>query len=279
MEEVKIHIEGEGLSFDGSTTFSKAAQIIAFVKGSVNESAPEGSATRPPVLMPVVNPGMSPRQVLVEANAKTNPQKLTALGKYLCDKYQRTTFSLSEAVEMIKRAGESMPRNLSRDLKAAVMLDYIYEDTENKGEYFLTDKARSAVEHRFEDAETANTKSRKIARKPNKNLSSGVEELEMAVEKDGLPSYWTIQNKSPRALWILAYAHKHGLTELTRKDVEVLAKRLHDNIPANDVGALLRSSFKKGRLAISSGKFRILQPGLKFIETYSNLDPEDPNQE
>lgn len=274
MDEVKIHIEGEGLAFDGITSFSKAAQVIAFVKSETVTS--EATAmNRRGVLPTAIGHDYSPRQVIVEANAKTNPQKIAALGRYICTRSQTDTFSASEVLDMMKRAGETLPKNFSRDLKHAVVLEYIYEGEE--GQFILTEKGKEAVDHHFESAEKVRgSKTRRVTRRASGAVADEVLNMEIATEAEGFPRYWEIKNKGHRILWILAYAHQRKILELTRKEVEALAKRLHDNIESRHVGPLIGNAFKKGFLATApGGKFRILQPGIKFIREYKATDADE----
>lgn len=259
---VKIHIEGDGLSFEGESDITKAAQIIAFLN-----TEQYLSNARPLAMTSRVGSYTSPRQVLVESGAKTNDQKITALGKYSMDLSQRPGFTVKEVQELMKRAGESVPKNFSRDLKRAVRLGYIFEDHESKGQYIVSELGDTSIDSGFKNQPKLPNGSLRKSRKGGKNvkISDVVTELEITPEQRGCPNYWDISNKGHKVMWILRFAHLHDINELSGKEIEVLADKLKDNIRSGDVNALTTSLIKRGKLSANSGRYKILQPGIDFF--------------
>src|SRR5215831_5614520 len=143
---VQITIKGDNLNYSGETSLLKAGQILAFLgsEQSASSYAPEprvGSLT-------MGSPSASPRQLIVESNAKSNPQKIAVIGKYLKDRGQNE-FSRAEVLDQFRRAGESTPKNIGRDLQDAVRSGYICESDTQKNEYYLTRPGEEALESRF----------------------------------------------------------------------------------------------------------------------------------
>lgn len=134
---VKIHLEGDGLLYDSETNTFNAAQIIGFLQA--HEAKPDMSS-KPGSLVEAANkPKVSPREAIVSSGAKTNPQKIVALGHHVAEIAGDDGFSLEEVKKAFKRAGEPMPKNFGRDVKEAVKSSWIYE--EEPDHYVLTEVA------------------------------------------------------------------------------------------------------------------------------------------
>ncbi|OIO48811.1 MAG: hypothetical protein AUJ39_02005 [Parcubacteria group bacterium CG1_02_42_13] len=265
--DIKIKIEGGGLSFEGETDIVKAAQVIAFIK---SDSIP--NPTKPAALLTgVTNTQTTPRQALVDSNAKTNPEKITVLGKYLMDRDNQTNFSGREVQEIMKKTGEKMPKNFSRDLQVAIDdLGYIFEDDVQKGQYSVTDGGAQAILNGF----SLNNQNRNSRRKSKTNKSGGkkaireeVNKLDISGEKEGLPNYWQIDSKGHRILWLINYAESNKIDGLSPVEIESLATKLRDDIESKNVRALTTKSAKNNFIKVDpSGKYKILQNGIKFLK-------------
>jgi predicted transcriptional regulator len=266
--EVKIHIEGEGLSFDGETTITKAAQVIAFIKAE----AQSGVSVRPSFLPTIINTSTPPRQLILESGAKTNPQKIAVLGKYLLARDQHS-FSAKEIQELLKKTGESLPRNFGRDLREAVRSGFIFEDQDMQGQYVLTEMGVEATERGFKVVKglsAARSRKNGSSGKQKIKISDGVSALEITPNEAGFPEYWNLKNKGHRILWILGYAHNHQISSLIPKEIEFLATRLRDNISASGVNALTGALVKRGFVAAATKQYRILQPGISFLQNWKS---------
>lgn len=145
MSEVKITIEGEGLSLTKYTTLQKAGQIISFL-GYDTERSNAGSSTD--VSSVLLTKQSQPRDLIFTSGAKTYPQKIAVLAKYLYDQLGQSSFSPDELRIYFKKMGDE-PKNFLRDLKKAVELQYIVLSNEGNNQYELTDKGSNAVQNGF----------------------------------------------------------------------------------------------------------------------------------
>jgi hypothetical protein len=149
---VKVHLEGDGLTFEDETNVFNAAQIIGFLKNSesLTGGAPSGGVASQPPLLGNTQTRTSPREALQTSGAKTNPQKIAVLGHYQAAANNHEGFTIDEVKAAFKRAGEPLPKNLGRDVQAAVTSSLIYEEDGETGYYILSESAVEAIESGFQ---------------------------------------------------------------------------------------------------------------------------------
>ena len=150
---VKIILEGE-VKYTGEIGVGQAAQILNFIDASSRGSVSESVL---PVANSVLGTGLSrrkvsPRQAISESLAKTNPQKIVALAKYVCDKQGQEYFSKKEIQLGFQRAGGGMPKNIGRDLRDAIELGYIAPSEDTPDEFFLTEFGEEQIAKQFIEA-------------------------------------------------------------------------------------------------------------------------------
>ena len=118
------------LSYEDDITVAQGAQIISFlasggaitspasppadVRGAEGSAAPEGRRA-----------GLSPRDVITSAGAKTNPEKIVAFALYVERQGGKDTFTIDDIKPLFRQARETTPRNLSRDLDAAIRSSWV----------------------------------------------------------------------------------------------------------------------------------------------------------
>src|SRR5882724_10088847 len=98
-ENVKITIEGEGLSVSKFTSLLKAGQIISFLGYEANGSTiAADNASRSGVGAPLLPAAkrLQPRDFILTSNAKTYPQKIAALAMYLQEQSEQNAFTPQE---------------------------------------------------------------------------------------------------------------------------------------------------------------------------------------
>lgn len=270
---VKITISGDGLSFEKDTDMHRAGQIIAFLSSDV---AVDASIVRAYPTSPVAVLGVgetrrkSPRQALSESDAKTNAEKIVVLASFICTQKGVETFSPKEIQIEFKRAGESLPKNLTRDFMTAVAQGYILENDE--GDYSLTDLGLEVIEGGFTGVQKTtknnSSKKRKGGSKAKKStpIREEVTNLEITPQLNGYPDYWSYTVKGSRILWLLAYASDNNISDgLSPSEVEYLASRLKDQIKIGSFTALTESSTKKGYMTTVKGCAKILKIGEDFL--------------
>ena len=271
---VKITINGEGLSFEKETDMHRAGQIIAFLSSDV---AVDASAVRAYPSSPIAVLGVgetqrkSPRQALSESDAKTNAEKIVVLANFICIQKGVGSFSPKEIQVEFKRAGESLPKNLTRDFMTAVVQGYILENDE--GDYSLTDLGLEVVEGGFSNIQktTKNgaSKKRRSGSKAKKTttIREEVTSLEITPQLNGYPDYWSYTVKGSRILWLLAYATENNISDgLSPSEVEYLASKLKDQIKTGAFTALTGSNIKKGCMTTTKGYSKILKIGEDFLK-------------
>ena len=269
---VKITIEGGGLKFETETTLQKAAQVIAFLdldhvdmlKGSIG---PEVQ----PRLGGTPSTGRTPRQIIDQASAKSNAQKIAAVGLYFKERGQNV-FARSEIAEQFRRAGEQIPKNMGRDLKDSVRSGFICESEGQRDEYYLTNDAENLITQGFTSNGTLTTpkgrtskpKARKSATSTQEPTNQNLMQITFTPVVKGLPNYWATK-KGDRVLWILQVAKNNSVSLMDTKDIEYAGKQLDDHIPGGNVNSLTEAQRKKGYLNKQGNQYKLLGPGITYL--------------
>ena len=272
---ITLKINGE-VTYEAEINIQKAGQIIAFLgAGAPPNYAPEGDAAPLTTfsLQAGGNTSGSPRQAISDAQAKTNSQKIAALAKYLKNRGQEV-FTRAEILEQFRRAGESTPKNIGRDLKDAVSFGYICESDNQRNEFYLTNDGEAGVVSKFVSLamSSKNSKPRSKIRKPSliEPTNPTLKSLEFSPIQEGLPDYWKITKKGDRVLWLLQVCKLQNVKELSTKDIEYVAKQLDDNVPASGVNSLTEASRKSAYLSKRGNTYSILGPGTTYIQSLKN---------
>jgi hypothetical protein len=134
-----LSLKGEGITVERVVSADVARDIIAVVMGG--EAAPMRGSTRPTT-------GIALREFIDSADAKKNPQIVTAIGLYLIDHEGQERFTRGQVKTKFSDAGEPMPSNIGRDVAVAKTSGWIAENPRN--EFYVTDTGRRAVEAAFE---------------------------------------------------------------------------------------------------------------------------------
>lgn len=263
---VTITIDGEGLSLKKETTLQKAGQIIAFLgleEGSIGAVASGGTSRNSTSLIP--SSSSSPRDMINEAKAKTNAQKITVLGKYLSDKDGPDGFLIKEILLQLRKIGEE-PGNFTRDLKYAVSLQYIYVIDSKEGKYGISDKGINAIQNKFADEPRKPSAKGKGGFKKAIPPRTEVTSLEMVSTLSGYPDFHTLPTKADSILWVLAYADGQKIADLTPKEVEVITDKLRNKLEQKAFSAHNKRNIKSGYVAQTDGKFKIQQKGFDRLK-------------
>lgn len=271
---IKINIEGDGLRFEAETDLVSASQIIAFLGNANVQPSSQNSnmAVRVNLGTNTEVQKVSPREALATSGAKTNAEKITALGRYITRRDSVETFSAKEVREVLKKIGEPLPGNFSRDVKDAIRSNYIYEDDKLSDRYYITDFGSRSIDDGFIKAENRVTTSKYRKKKKGSNstilkLREEVKSMEVTPNFEGFKEYWKLESKGIKIIWLIAFASKHNLDDLSAREIEYLASRLKDNISSSNVPALSKVNIKKGFITVTNnGNYRVLKPGLTIVE-------------
>jgi hypothetical protein len=262
-ENVKITIEGEGLSLAKNTTLQKAGQIISFLGyGSDTSSVQTDRATGVGApLLPTKR--LLPKEFITNSNAKTYPQKITALAVCLKEQNDQDTFTPQELKLLFKKMGDE-PKNFTRDLKSALELQYITCTDSTAELYELTDNGIDAYGEAF-----SATVSRKGTTSKKSSVSKGVREevksLELIGSMDGYLDFYKLPTKGDKILWLLEYADKNGVVSLTPPEVDFLSTRLRERIESGGFTALNERNIKKSFTKKMAEGFQIQKRGSDYL--------------
>jgi hypothetical protein len=282
---VKISLSGK-MTFVEQISLSQAAQIVAFLDSTdpaasgfgLNQSGNSLSSTRR------AQGGTSaPRESLDRSGAKTNPEKIVALGLHVLMEGGKETFSIEDVKPLFRRAGEAAPANMSRDVDVAVRLGWIAE-SETKGEYFVTDKALNVLESGFAGlksgkrtaASSGSSKTRSTVTKKTRKTSQSVPPAFSNVDTisptlDGLIDYHKLKTKTDKFLWAVNAAKTLGVDSVTNQEIVWLTDVLGEGISANDIGGNFRQNHKVGYVNRSTrdNKIRITPNGEEYLKSKS----------
>jgi hypothetical protein len=164
MSDFTIQIEGPGLTLKREVEEALVLRILGVLLGSKAQSAfTQTSGLQLPVAPPAVvgNLGESPREYLDRSGAKTNPEKITALGLFL--RAQGTeSFTARDVRDLFVSAGEPTPKNLSRDIKDTVRAGWLAARPEQQDRYYVTNRGETAAASGF-------TERPPVSRRPNRS--------------------------------------------------------------------------------------------------------------
>jgi hypothetical protein len=257
MSEIKIIIEGEGLSLTKYTTLQKAGQIISFLGVEQVQNVNLGSK---PALSPLLaGVQLQPRDVITNSKAKTYPQKITAVAKYMRDQLGQNTFSSLDVKNLFKKLGDE-PRNFSRDLKDTLDLQYIVCIDASADQYELTDRGLDAVENYFSEKTVKKTSGSKKT-SSIKGIRDEVKSLSISGSLADYPDYHDLPTKADKILWLMQYVDIKGVKGVTPAEVDFLSTELRDRIKANDFAAHNGRNIRKSFITKTSDGFLIQKKG------------------
>lgn len=150
---INISITGK-VSYEDEITVAQAAKIITFLnadEGIGDASLESGNDENlgnqgGPNTRQQGNAVASAREALDLSGAKTNPEKIVALGQYVLQD-GGDTFKVEDVKSQFRRARETAPRNFSRDLGVAVKEGWLAEGDD--GDYYLTNKIQGIFDGGF----------------------------------------------------------------------------------------------------------------------------------
>jgi hypothetical protein len=97
----------------------------------------------------VCEPEMSIREFLDSCGAKRCPDKITAIGMYLKKYCDADDFSREDLIAHFEKAAESVPKNLTRDIRWTLKSGWITLRNGSEDCYYVTNSGNIAVEQEF----------------------------------------------------------------------------------------------------------------------------------
>jgi hypothetical protein len=265
MNEIKVTLEGVGLSFTKEATLQQAARIISFLgHDSRVESSSEVSLDIP-ALIPKNQ--ILPKDIIIGSKAKTYPQKITALAKYFKEHLNQYSFSPEEIRLQFKKMGD-VPKNFTRDFSNTLdPLQYITCVDSESEQYELTYAGEEAVDNKFSEGII---KRSSVSKKTStsKKIREEVEKLGiLGDELNGYISYHDLPTKADKILWILEYTFTKNINILTPTEVEYLSGKLRDRIESGGFTALNSRNIRKSFVIQESKGYQIQKKGSDYLKS------------
>jgi hypothetical protein len=271
-DTIKLKMTGK-LSYDDDITVAQAAQIIAFLHSGMAPSSPAGASHALGVAVPERRQvTSSPRDALELSGAKTNPEKIVAFALYVEQQGGKDTFTVEDIKPLFRQARESTPGNFSRDLDAAIRLNWIAPSTE-KGEYYVKDVVANVLESGFDGVSqgrsgTAKAKSvpSRRPRKPSIATPEAFKDMDITPTIEGYINYHKVKAKTDKYLWAVNAAKLWGVEALTNAEIVWLTDKLGAGFSSGDLGGNYRSNYKQGYINKNAeGKTRMTPAGTEHV--------------
>ena len=266
---VKIQISGK-LSYADDITLNQAAQIIAFIDSSSSMGTVIPAADTRLAPVSIASGGgrsANAREILDSSGAKTNPEKIVAFASLVLDD-GKDTFTLEDVKPLFRRAREATPKNITRDLDAAVRAGWV-TDADEKGEYYLTKKALEVVESGFNSTRGTRTAAVPTARRARTNTSSKprrtsneVPEVFKSIDPiphniEGIIGYTKLKQDQDRFLWVLKLAKTLKIDGLTNAEIVWVTDHLGAGIASKQITSKFDRARQSGRVNRSTQTQRI----------------------
>lgn len=277
--QVQITLAGK-LSYSDTISLSQAAQIIAFIDSS---TLPSGFSSAPPPGSPLggTTGSRNPREALDTSGAMTNPEKIVAFALHVSQEGGKGVFTLEDVKPLFRRARESTPRNLGRDLDTAIKAGWVAESNA-KGEFYVTEKATRVLDTGFEEIRSGRVGARRpgtSGRRPRTSASpkrprntstpdafAGIDSIAPTI--DGYVNYHKVDTKKDKLLWAVNAAKLVGVPSVTNQELVWLTDQLGEVITTKDIPAYYQRNQKDGYLNRShqDNKIRILPKGEEYLK-------------
>lgn len=162
----KITIEGAGLSLAREVAKEIGEQVVVLLLTGASPAAqPTARHSTPPAHVPHqghhalgassatphsgAHPEVSIREFLDSCAPKRVPDKIAAIGMYLKTHGQQSDFDKNDLISQFESAAESVPKNITRDLKWTLKTGWIALKNGSKDRFYVTNTGKSAVEQSF----------------------------------------------------------------------------------------------------------------------------------
>jgi hypothetical protein len=273
---LNITIKGK-VSYEDEITVAQAARIIAFLNAEEGE-APLGPDLGQDVSEPTPDskkPGdvVSAREALDLSGAKTNPEKIVALGQFVLQD-GGDTFKAEDVKAQFRRARESAPSNFSRDLATALREGWLAEG--DSGEYYVTNKIKGIFDGDFKFPRSTSSgggrgrATAKVKAKPE--VFAGIDEF--PTRMDGFANYAKMKSDKDRLLWALHFAKERGIRGLVNKDLAWLTDHLGAGVPTGNISGAARGAKSAGYLNRSTvdQTLRITEDGEAYLKSVGTAE-------
>lgn len=267
----KINISGPDINREFEVDETLAAQVYQGLIKLTSGSGQTYKANLQNQQGLILEQNLSPQEYLIQANAKTNPEKILAFTKYLIDLGQHA-ITLTELRLLFQKARESIPGNFGRDVAKSIRLGWIAQGTDLK--YYVTNLGEQILESKFSSEKRTIQKTVKRTGKAlfvETPLRKEVEQMALDPKLEGFPDYHDLSKSADKILWLLAKAISLNLDKLNQKEITFLSERIGDHIPRKSISALVIPFTKRKRLytPVEGGVryLKILDEGKRYLKT------------
>lgn len=285
-KNVTITLNGK-LYYEDQITVSQAARIVTFLNAEEGDATlgldPSGSlcsTTKADNGKTTQQDGKqvaSAREALDRSGAKTNPEKIVALGRYVMQDGGET-FKVEDVKTQFRRAREAPPGNFSRDLSTAVQAGWIAQA--DGDEYYITNKIQGIFDGDFyfpkrngsgsSRSKGTSKTSTKVKAKPE--VFADIDEFPTRVE--GVQPYSKMTTDKDRLLWALHFAKARGIKGLSNKDLTWLTDHLGTGVASGRIAGSFRGAKSAGYMNRSTvdQTLRITEDGENYLKTAGAAD-------
>lgn len=283
---ITITIKGK-VGYEDQITVSQAARIIAFLNADEGDAplrpdqgAGLGGTTKGDDHKTTQQEGKqvaSAREALDLSGAKTNPEKIVALGRYVLQDGGET-FKVEDVKTQFRRARETTPGNFSRDLATAVQAGWIAQG--DGDEYYITNKIQGIFDGDFKfpkgngggGGRSKGTTKTSTKTKAKPEVFGGIDEFPARME--GVQPYSKMKTDKDRLLWALHFAKVRDIKGLSNKDLAWLTDHLGAGVASGNITASFRRAKSAGYMNRSTvdQTLRITDDGETYLKTASAAD-------
>lgn len=277
---ITISIKGK-VGYEDEITVAQAARIITFLnaeEGDNDSLGPDpGQGLGEPGASASKKSGngvASAREALDLSGARTNPEKIVALGQYVLQD-GGDTFKVEDVKAQFRRARESAPGNFSRDLGTALREGWLAEG--DSGEYYVTNKLKGIFDGDFKFPESTSSGSGRSrvnakAGKSKPDVFAGIDEFPTRME--GFANYSKMKSDKDRLLWALQFAKGRGIKGLANKDLTWLTDHLGVGVPSGHIAGAARGAKSAGFLNRSTidQTLRITEDGEIYLKSVGTVE-------
>ncbi len=275
-----LNIKGEGFVLEQEIDSLQLSSILPII--FVSSEKTQKIQTEPEKNNDI---NLSPREYLNKNNAKSNPQKILVFASYLRNILKHKNVSIEDIKIQFEKASESLPKNFSRDFKDSLRSGWLSESHEEPGRYFITSSGDRVLESNFSESAQNSTSKKKRSEKgkfKKTEIRDEIKKLQLDPEDKKYINYFNLQTKGDKILWLLIQAKNKGIEDLRYKEIETLANKIGDSIPARDISSLIEKTKREGKLInpiTDNGRIlKVLYKGI-FQLTKQGEVPERPNGE
>ncbi|VXB78548.1 hypothetical protein [Aeromicrobium sp. 9AM] len=275
---ITITIAGK-VGYEDQITVAQAARIIAFLNAEEDNASLSPDLGEGPGDVPRHNTAKksgrtigSAREALDLSGAKTNPEKIVALGQYVLQDGGET-FKVEDVKAQFRRARETAPANFSRDMTTAVQAGWIAQG--DGDEYYVTNKIQGIFDgdFKFPKSNSGGGRSRGATKtsakaKTKPDVFAGIDEFPNRM--DGVPAYSKMKTDKDRLLWALHFAKARDIKGLANKDLAWLTDHLGAGVPNGNITANFNRAKSAGYMNRSTvdQTLRITPEGEAYLKAF-----------